>query len=509
MAWYRKYRPQQVSQLQLPPVREQLQQILKTGQYAHAYLFTGPKGTGKTSSARILARLLNEPKNRENVLSQRGPLVEPTLDDPLLQKIAQGQSQVVIEQDAASHRGIDDIRQLQEEVSIVPTEGVVRVVILDEVHMLTNEAFNALLKLLEEPPQQVVFILATTELHKVPATVQSRCQIIRFRQATPEEITEVLQVIAKGEKVDLSTEAALALAQAAQGSFRDAVKYFEQSASAGQLTAESLIAVIGNSQMTQDLLRGLAQQDAKQVAELFQQWRSQGTNFGAIEQAILLALQERLHRAIARGEKGQTINRIIELLAHLAQRLGGSEPIEGIKLEVACLQWCLRSDSGEVSIETEPPKAKPKTPPTKSIAAEREEEVVTVSATVQEVKASVSESSVGRLEVAHLKKAWPKLLIAVRSKSAAIEAILRNAEFGEITDQSLELRLALPFHKERLETPKYLSVLVDVLRQQLGIPHLEVVLSVQAQVASDGRVDSITEKDDLLSVVENLVVGMS
>jgi DNA polymerase-3 subunit gamma/tau len=222
MSWYRQYRPSTIAGLHAVAVKEQLEKLRQAKNFPHALLLTGPRGAGKTSTARILAAMLNEPTNELGK-----PLKDANPKDELVQRIAQGTSLVVHELDAASHRGIDDVRALKEQAYIPPQEGKVSVFILDEVHMLTTEAFNALLKLLEEPPQNVVFILATTEEQKVPATIVSRCTVVRFRKATPAEIGTALSDIVKDQKLDIDQEALQAIATAADGSFRDAVKTLE------------------------------------------------------------------------------------------------------------------------------------------------------------------------------------------------------------------------------------------------------------------------------------------
>ncbi|MCD8484449.1 DNA polymerase III subunit gamma/tau [Candidatus Woesebacteria bacterium] len=534
MAWYRQYRPQNVSDLHIAPVREQLQNVLDAGQFAHAYLFAGPKGTGKTSSARILARVLNDPRNQSVIQEGKGKFVEPDGKDPVLAKIAEGRSQVVIEQDAASHRGIDDVRQLQEHISVVPTEGFVRVVILDEVHMLTNEAFNALLKMLEEPPKNVVFVLATTELHKVPATVQSRCQLIRFRQATTDEIAGVLHTIAEAEEITLDDDIAARLAKVANGSFRDAVKYFEQIIRDGAVSPELAAAVLGSDEEVTDLLRALATKDVAAVSEYFTNARQKGVSFRALEQALLAALQERLSRAIQRQEAKKTLVNIVDLLEHFSQRLGGSEPVEGIALEVACYRWCV----GEKSSNTDPDPNEAKSTPkskTTTMACEKEdisrEQAVPVAErimTEQEVSptqntpktasSSAVEASATQplrkpvskpAKEGPLHKEWPGILLAMREKSTAVESLLRNAEPGRLEGSAVHIALSLPFHKERLETTKYARAVKEVFEQRLGITDIEIVYDL-LQRPDEAVVDvSAQAHDDLLvAAVEEALLSV-
>ena len=207
MPWNRTYRPHTLADLHLTSVRENLQTLLKNKKIPHVFLFAGPKGTGKTSSSRIIGAILNEPKNKEIVeelffgkKASKKSFVPPDPSNPFIEKILTGSSYTVQEMDAASNRGIDNIRELKERVALPPQEGLVTVYILDEAHMLTTEAFNALLKVLEEPPEHVVFILATTELHKVPDTIKSRSHLVAFKKASKEELTQALERIIGKEK---------------------------------------------------------------------------------------------------------------------------------------------------------------------------------------------------------------------------------------------------------------------------------------------------------------------
>ncbi len=254
MNWTLKYRPDQVKKLHLTETRKQLLKFLKDGFIPQVLLFAGPKGTGKTSSSRLVAAVLNEAKNKPLIQAvyfkkekPKKPLVEPNQKDPLIQKILTGKSYVVQEIDAASYRGIDDVRELKNRAFTPPVEGLMNIFILDEVHMLTTPAFNALLKLLEEPPDHAVFILATTEPEKIPETVTSRCQVLRFRKASKAELVQALTQVAQAEKIKADKKALELLADLADGSFRDAIKYLELSVKDRQLDLEKVQTVLGSS----------------------------------------------------------------------------------------------------------------------------------------------------------------------------------------------------------------------------------------------------------------------
>lgn len=220
VALYRQWRPQDFDALVgQKAVKTTLKNALASGKIAHAYLFSGPRGTGKTSMARILAKALN---------CEQGPTAEPCGQCGNCQRIVQGTSLDVIEIDAASNTSVDNIRDLREQVAFTPAESRYKVYIIDEVHMLSTGAFNALLKTLEEPPAHAVFILATTDPQKVPATIQSRCQRFEFRRVTVDEIAEHLAMVAAGSGIEADSDALRLIAIQAEGGMRDALSLLDQ-----------------------------------------------------------------------------------------------------------------------------------------------------------------------------------------------------------------------------------------------------------------------------------------
>ena len=270
VALYRRWRPQNFDTLVgQQPVKQALTNALTSGRIAHAYLFAGPRGTGKTSTARILAKALN---------CDHGPTPNPCGECDNCRRIAEGSSMDVFEIDAASNRGIDEIKALRDQLAFTPVDCRYKVYIIDEVHMLTTEAFNALLKTLEEPPSHVIFILATTDPHKIPATIHSRCQRFDFRRVTVEEIVQHLAMVAQGSGLEADEDALRLIAIQSEGGMRDALSLLDQcGVMAKKITAVTVLEVLGivGREALRALVEAIGRQDVplalSQLAALLEQ----------------------------------------------------------------------------------------------------------------------------------------------------------------------------------------------------------------------------------------------
>src|SRR6059058_1040754 len=274
----RRYRPQQFAELiGQEHVAQALVNALQTGRVAHAYLFTGARGVGKTSAARILAKALN---------CEKGPTPTPCDACESCKAIAEGQDVDVVEIDGASNNRIDEARDLRQNIGFRPTRSRYKVYIIDEVHMLTTQAFNALLKTLEEPPPHVKFIFATTEVQKIPITILSRCQRFDFANVGPARIFDQLKSIVSREGLQADEDALRLVARRAGGSMRDSQSLLDQllASAQGTLTAEHVNAVLGTAgdERVTELAAAILAHDAKTALNLVGSWVERGLQVGEL-----------------------------------------------------------------------------------------------------------------------------------------------------------------------------------------------------------------------------------
>lgn len=497
-SWTTYYRPQRVEQLNQVPVRTQIEQCMKSGYFPRVLLLAGPKGTGKTTSARLIGAIVNEEANREQIVStylhptssknkKAKSLKNPDATQPLIKRILQGTSYVVQELDAASNRGIQEVRNLQDRSMLAPVEGVLSVYILDEVHMLTAPAFNALLKLLEEPPAHAMFILATTELHKLPDTVRSRCQIISFRKSTEEEVVAALTSIAESEKLTIDDEALQLLASLAEGSFRDAVKYLQLLSQSSPITTDLIKSVIQASylQQVEQLVQLVLQKDAQGVTNLFQSLRIDAVHPDHYVKQLLSYIHQKMLTAIQSPASAAFSTAIaVFLLKEFSKpEVLQTTPIPLLGLEIACLDMILRSKqkNGTSKRITTIHKQEPTSDTHVTEASGLRPASVTdpniVDSHTNRDDSLQSEQSPTTGDATQLLNRWQEFTSALATKNATLAALFRSAQPREANQDTIVLHVYYRFHQEQLSHPKSLRLIEEVMQTICnGQVKLDVIL---------------------------------
>jgi len=305
----RRWRPQQFQDLiGQDHVSTTLANAIETGRIAHSFIFSGPRGVGKTTAARILAKALN---------CEKGPTKTPCNSCSACESITKGNSLDVLEIDGASNRGIDEIRNLRENIRFTPSQGKYRIYIIDEVHMLTKEAFNALLKTLEEPPEHAIFIFATTEIHRVPATILSRCQRYDFKRIPTKTIIEHLKKICKAEKISISDDALLQIAKKADGSMRDSQSILDQiiSYSGEDISTEEVASALGiiDQEIFFRFTENIQKSDLKEILGLCQSIYREGYDMAE----FLVGFEEHLRNMLVTKSVGNT--ELLNVSEHFAE----------------------------------------------------------------------------------------------------------------------------------------------------------------------------------------------
>lgn len=478
--YYLKYRPQKISEVDGMAVREFLTRVLSKAPIPHAFLFSGPRGSGKTSAARIIAKAVNCPvRGKQKPAGQ----IEPCGRCDACLGITTGSYLDLIEIDGASNRGIDEIRALREKIKLAPTRGKYKVYIIDEAHMLTPEAFNALLKTLEEPPEHAIFILCTTQPKKLPDTIASRCLRLNFKKGTREEIIGCLKRVIRGENLKVPEEVLDLIAKTCDGSFRDAQKTLEQLAmEEGPITlekAKKLLEVIEGVK-TREFLALLSRKDLRGAIVFV-------NNFVELEGSLKILIQEALRQLrhllfVKLGVEEEAdfgfdftqeeIKNLIELLARAYGELKLAV-VPQLPLELAMVEFC-----GERGISVSDPEP---------------EEVE------ETTNKEISDNSGVTFEV--IQEKWSEVLAKIKPNNHSVAGLLKNCRPKDFDGKFLTIEAFYKFHQEKLSARKVRDLLEDILGEVLGIPaKIRCVMGERPKVGEE----KTSDKGELIKTAEEI-----
>jgi DNA polymerase III subunit gamma/tau len=475
MVFYRKYRPQTIEELDSKSVRDKLNSVLRGSSVPHAFLFTGPKGLGKTSTARIVAKSLN--------CQKKGKGVEPCNKCEQCVSITNGTNMDILEIDGASNRGIDEIRDLREKIKLSPMSADKKVYIIDEVHMLTTEAFNALLKTLEEPPSHVVFILCTTEPQKVPSTILSRCLRIQFKRATEEELIRSFERIVKSEKLKAEKEALQIIANFSDGSFRDGVKILEEMALIAkdkEITkklVEKNYSIASTQYQIAQIIKSLENKDVKSGFDVIAKLVSEGVEMGYFMQGLIETLHNSLlYKAGVENISGpglmldnlkleiSEIKKLIELLSEAKNELRYAV-LPQIPLELVIVEWGIKPSFVEAGPAELHPRPTSSVAPLPSGARQGAPALVTRPSPDETLSAQPKVLQQDISKYSENDALWTALIDNVKNQNHSVAGVLRGCVIKSYDGKILSLETNYKFHKEKLSEIKTMELLNKACRE--------------------------------------------
>ena len=478
MSLYLKYRPSDFANLVGQDyIKQTILNSIQKGTVSHAYLFCGTRGTGKTSTARILAKSIN----CQNI----GKTGEPCGKCMICESIDKSRLVDLIEIDAASNRGIDEIRELKENIQFAPSQSKKKIYIIDEVHMLTKEAFNALLKTLEEPPEHAYFILATTEVHKIPETIISRCQRFNFRKIKSEDIVARLKHIAEKESFSFEESALELIAKQANGGLRDAIGLMEQMASEGELKFDFISKNLGlvGQEHVDTFFEALVNKSTAEALEQINKLVESSYDLGEFNREFIEFLREKMLIQVSANQSSREIINIIEIFSQAGAELKNTL-IPQLPLEIAVIKVCEISE-GKIEKQEKEKKGffsfgsenKPeiKTDVKKNIV----EEKIETEKPLQEEKVNAI-VQIPEFSLETVKQNWQKIIDNI--PTAFVKMSLKSGGPIKTEGTTLYIGIQSNFHREKLEDSssknEVLIALEKVFEQsiKLEISDLEVKL---------------------------------
>ncbi|MDD5026543.1 MAG: DNA polymerase III subunit gamma/tau [Candidatus Peribacteraceae bacterium] len=479
MSLYRTYRPQSFADVVgQDPVVTTLEQAAKQGKLSHAYLFAGSRGTGKTSVARILAK----------ILMIRG-IEDENIQKQIIRGVEDGSLVDLLEIDAASNTSVDNIRELIEKVQFSPVVAGAKVYIIDEVHMLSKSAFNALLKTLEEPPAYAYFILATTEINKIPLTIQSRCQCFPFRAIDEEEIVRRLQYITDQEHIVIDREALRTIAHHVRGGMRDAISLLDQMRSLPKISRKDVEQRIGatGDEHVEPIIAAIEKKDASTIIEAIRKIEEAGIALDVFLRKLLDLVRTRLHETIASKQSTTGVQRVLDVLLDAIRDIRIA-PVPGLVVESALLRLCSDIDDKKdeplhLAAKADPQKTKVKKPE----ITKQNSEIAEKKEDAQSTPLKSASIEAPELSLDTIRGVWED--IVAETSPASVKMSLKNGRVLSLEEKKVILGFSSSFHRDKVAQPEASRTIEEIMQRIF-----KRSLRVECVVGDGGNGDTVHEE---------------